>query len=429
MDLSITKVLKKAMNKFVLTKHFKMEKLEKLNETGLLGILTNRTVNNTFEFCSNLMMSVKRNYYTVILEKEAMQRVSSNGSVYEEAFKMLGVSNDHLKNYLIAKYTKDEKMSKKLWSQFRDSIMTTFGDTKNLNVQGNLKAVIETRFSLPSTFFVNEIKSILGFDSFVASVFASTKINSFPGYVNAKTSIKDLLMAAIPLESKLEEFFNSTVAVAATKAGIEWQTVDTIKKGESIISLISKLLKTKDSSHIVGKWLVEKGYNPKTVLLSNIKLQQYDKDDQLLPLHFLSMRIIDFYSIYNFNSPLATIIPGKIVEIGNEAYPKNLPKIFNTIPVAMVKAKFLEEDFNVDKFYNILGKYFGVENLQEMIMMKQVAYYYLTRYTGKYLNSEFAVVRTLGELRHKIVATKGRACKFLLFLKLKCDSKVLLYLT
>ena len=140
------------MNKFVLTKHFKMEKLEKLNETGLLGVLTNRTVNNTFEFCSNLMMSVKRNYYTVILEKEAMQRVSSNGSVYEEAFKMLGVSNDHLMNYLIAKYTKDEKMSKKLWAQFRDSIMTTFGDTKNLNAQGNLKAVIETRFSLPVSY-------------------------------------------------------------------------------------------------------------------------------------------------------------------------------------------------------------------------------------------------------------------------------------
>ena len=126
-----------------------------------------------------------------------------------------------------------------------------------------------------------------------------------------------------------------------------------------------------------------------TVLLSKARLQQYDKDDQLLPLHFLSIRLIDFYNIYNFKLPPVTIIPGKIVEVGNEAYPKNLPKIFKTIPVAMVKAKFLEEDFNVDKFYNILGKYFGVENLQEMIMMKQVAYYYLTRYTGKFLNSEF----------------------------------------
>ena len=261
----------------MLTKHFKMEKLEKLNETGLLGILTNRTVNNALEFCSNLMMSVKRNY-TAILENEAMRRVSSNGSVYEEAFKMLGVSNDHLMNYLIAKYTKDEKMSKKLWAQFRDSIMTTFGDTKNLNAQGNLKAVIETRFSLPSAFFVNELQSILGFDSFVDSVVASTKINSIPGYVNDKTSIKDLLMAAIPLESKMEEFFNLTVAVAATSAGIKWQKVDTIKKDESKISLISKLLKTKDSSDIVGKWLLKRGYAPMTVLLSKARLQQYDKD-------------------------------------------------------------------------------------------------------------------------------------------------------
>ena len=408
LESSITEVLKMTMKKFALTKHFKIEKLEKLNETGLLDIVSNRTVSNTLEFCSNLMMSAKNNYIS-ILEKEAVHRINGTGIAYKEAFKMLGVSNEHLMEYLVAKYTKDEKMSKKLWSQFRDSIMSKLEATTNLTVTGKLKELVEMRFSLPSKFFENELQMILGFDSFVTSILSGT-IKLLPGYVNDTTSVKDLILAAIPVESKMDRFFNLTVAVAASRAGIQWQTVDRIKNKESIISLVSKLLGVPDNIEIVSKWLLKRGFSIKTVFFSKFPFINHDKKKELLPLQFLSIRLIDFYELYDFSTSVARVLPEKLIEIGKQSFPKNLPKIFNTIPVAMVKAKFLEEDFNVEKFYNILTEFFGDMKLQEKIMMKQVVYYYLTTYTGKFLQSEFNAT-TLGELREKIVGTKGKACK------------------
>ena len=84
--------------------------------------------------------------------------------------------------------------------------------------------------------------------------------------------------------------------------------------------------------------------------------------------------------------------------------------MFDDTPISTIKERFLEEDFNVDKFYNILVKFFGEEDLQGEIKLKQVTYYYLTTFTGKFLESEFNA-RTLGELRQKFVTTKKQVCK------------------
>ena len=428
MDSSITDVLKMAMNKFVLTAHFKMEKLGMLNETGLLELMANDTSNNTLEFCSNLMMSAKRNYRT-ILDKEAMRRISNNNStVYEGAFKMLGVSNEHLMDFLIAKYTKDEKNIKRLSLLIHDSILSMLGQQKNLSAKEKLKTLVETTFSLPINFFGNELQQILGFKSFLTRAFDKSQINSLPGYINETTSVKDLILAALPADSTLEKLFSLPIAVAVRHVGIKWKSFDDIKKlNLHILASMSIGIKKESSisDFISIEWLAEKAniQLPATVLVSKARFELLNDFDKIPALHFLSIHLIDFLSLYNHKSPLPipSLIPGKLLELGKESYEKNMPTIFNTIPVSMIKAKFLEEDFNVKKFYNLLQTFFGEQDLQAKIMLKQVTYYYVTSFTGKFLHSEFNA-STLGELREKIVTDKAQACKYSTLVKLSCSS-------
>lgn len=93
-------------------------------------------------------------------------------------------------------------------------------------------------------------------------------------------------------------------------------------------------------------------------------------------------------------------------------------QVFNKIPLTMIKEKYLAEDLNVEPFMTILGKFFGAEMLHKKVTFDQVEYYYLSRFTAKFLTSEFPGSMRLGMLRQKIQMKKAACEHFYTFFKL-----------
>ena len=330
-ESSVSHVLQTVVRQFHLTMEFKTERLQVLNKTGLVSLMENDTNTDTLRFCSNLMKTLKDNYGT-ILEKESMSRINNNnGTLYQMAFQELGISKDHLMEFLIAKYMNDEAKVKKLSMMFHDSVLSTFAGKGNLTTDDELKNVIETDFSLPADFFEVEIKEMFDLPQFVVVALGQSHINRLHGYSNVNTTIKDLILASQQVKTKLDFIFNLPLAVAASLVDIQWTSLEDIKKiklqtipneylgfGDTVLDFMS-------TRYLEEKFNIKSGIA--FLILPKQTLSTVVDFNRLPLLQALSTTLMDVYSSYNLTKFPPDDVTGKLARDTASSYERFLPQV------------------------------------------------------------------------------------------------------
>ncbi|XP_066923506.1 uncharacterized protein [Clytia hemisphaerica] len=399
---SLKEILETVVEKFQLNEDFKNMKIMKLKAAGLGDLVAGISANNSLEFCSKFSMVLKMNY-SKLLAHEASLRTNLNATEFENAYQHLNVSSAMLMKFILAQFNSDVKDVAMLREMIKKQVMTTFDEKQNLKKTEKLFPLIEKEYNLASDFVTKELVDLIGLKNFIIEAYKAIIIEKAPGYYNDTTSIKDLILAALPIDGIIANIVDQPIGVVrpgkslSDYEGLRIPDITSLHIGDDPTHI--------SSGHLLIRWLYEHrkfGLTGTTFSLK-AKFGAVSGFKEIPFVDFISIKVADFIKLYQ---PFKIPTKEEFLALGKKSFAANGPLIFPVIPINMIKETTLAEDFNVQHFATTLQTFFQNKDLLDEVRMNQVIKFFLKRYTGKYLESQFGHV-TLGELVSKIATTHG----------------------
>ena len=404
LDKSVKQNLEMLALSSQLTEAYRAKKLAALKNVGLeqIGNISMMSNGTSLAFCVKLKEAIRDNI-DAILEKESTDSVQ-NATVYKEYFQNLNISGELLGNFIVAKYSVDERNRLKLKQIIKDTILNTLANA-NISLTSEkaekFNGIMVKYFNVGTSFIENELLSrVLDYQSFLVKAFRISKIEILPGF-NANGTLKDILLKSMKSKEILDHLFSLPLVVAVRLVGLDPSKIPTY----SIGILASARLGVPKLENIANEWLKTQNgipfppFSPLFPLIRAAPFWQLPPYKNVSELERLSIPLLSYAQIARTDSSK------DVSNIGRESLKKNIGSIFDAIPLAAVKKRILDEDFNTMMFMDVLQRYFGSEVLTGLTM-EPVVKYHFQRFSGQFLLADVGGADSLGSLKNKILARK-----------------------